>query len=199
MWRALAVGVAYQDRKQKRKREPDGDHTKVDKRYKKICRRGSRLQTQLAKTLKEETKTDEGTFDAMLTISNHVQRNITVINIDTRRFVKYRTRDQRVGAPFEKTLYLLNRPEEKHYDAITSITGFFGCSYYCEPCNVRSTVKNKHRCPNSKRCRVCHREPEEHTQRIVELKCDHCYRLFYDQGCYDVHQEKGGMCHKSWK
>ena len=195
MWRALVVGIAYHDRKAMLKADPNGYHREIDKYYKKICRHGSAFQTRLAEELKEETQTQEGTFDAMLIISNHVHRNITVLNLDVAQFVQYRTRDQCVGEPFEETLYLLNRPGENHYDCVTSITGFLACGYYCEPCNVRTSNKNYHRCPGN--CRVC--LAREHTIPIPKIQCDHCHRFFLFQDCYDKHKVRGAICHKRWK
>ncbi len=46
------------------------------------------------------------------------------------------------------------------------------------PCEYTALlcVEKRHYCckPDSKRCYVCHREPEEHVKKIEKLICDHC-------------------------
>ena len=41
-----------------------------------------------------------------------------------------------------------------HYDAITKVTGFLGCIYYCEYCDVGYTNRGAHRCADG--CDGCY-------------------------------------------
>lgn len=197
MWRAIVVCIHYQNRNELIAADP-GNEKKYKTWYKKVARVQSSQQGVLARLLQQGTQTDQGTFDELVTISNyeHVKRNITVISLDEPKYILFRTADQCAGKPYSRTIYLWKQGD--HYNSINSITGFLGCSYYCENCMVRSHDKYKHRCPDSTRCRLCKREREEHQDRLqMKIQCEPCFRWFDDQICYDLHKQD--LCKRTWK
>jgi len=194
MWRSLAVAITYQDRKELLSL----DRTETEKKailavWKAITRPNSKSQLTVALRLQQSTNTTAGTFDDLITISNHIERNISVVNFDEEKFIEFRTADQREHA-FKKTLYLLRR--DQHYDPINSITGFFGRAYYCDPCNIQSNRKYAHRCPHQ--CRSCYRDMKDHVDPYPSYtRCDQCYRVFKDKECYTIHVK--AVCKVSWR
>jgi hypothetical protein len=125
LWRAITVVKAFQDKKEK----------KITlNQYKVIASSSKVKQETMARELKEATMTKNGDLDDIRTISQYLKVNITVVCPDIRDNILFRTADS--GDPrdvHETTLYLLKVVE--HFDAINSITGFFGCIYYCDRCN----------------------------------------------------------------
>ena len=76
---------------------------------------------------------------------------------------------------------------QKHYDYIKSITGFLGCSYYCEFCDVgyknRESHVCAHICKGSYRIGKCPSESKEYD-------CCYCHRRFFNAECIKKKQKK---------
>lgn len=194
-WRALVVCRAYAQYQTHPIDGVDDARAQAHKRYKKIARHGSRLQTNLAQQLQRDTRTYNGNLDDLVTIAHHWKCNITVINRSMPKWVEFRTCDTAAGAAYDTTLYMLR--VDDHFLAINSIKGFFATDFYCDACNVH-TCNGRHRCPGSTKCWLCNREPEEHVDpRIPSIRCDVCFRTFDDGGCYGIHLNK--LCKRSWR
>ena len=84
--------------------------------------------------------------------------------------------------PEMQIIYLLL--DRDHFDLITSPSGFFRNSYFCDTCNKPFEDKTDHRCGGV--CRQCNRFREEceDTQR---QKCSECLRTFNNPTCFDLH------------
>ena len=90
--------------------------------------------------------------------------------------------------PKEKQLVLIKTGE--HYHACTSLTGFFGSSYYCTECEKSfKTNDTKHPKCRGKKCFA--REQRECTayQHNVQatLYCPSCCRSFFSADCFSNH------------
>ena len=44
---------------------------------------------------------------------------------------------------------------EEHYYAVTSLSAWFGRSYYCVDCEVGYNTHSKHKCKTSRKCHFC--------------------------------------------
>ncbi len=197
LWRALVVGMAYQDRR-KREREHPEQKNQALKTYKKIARHGSAEQKRLAAALKHATNTETGSLEELATISNFVKRNITVVNRESTGMIEFRTIDARHAKPYDDTLYVLRDRQDHHFTTINSMTGFFACSYYCDSCNVKTMKKGDHRCPNLHTCRLCDRPPAAHLNLANPAKtCAHCFRTIRDLDCFALHLRV--ICTRSWR
>ena len=70
-----------------------------------------------------------------------------------------------------------------HYDTITNIKGFQGCSYYCEFCDQGYNHRGDHACPNG--CTSCYSPtPCLHEQNQYCVKCK---RTFHSASCFANH------------
>ena len=64
---------------------------------------------------------------------------------------------------------------QKHYDYIKSMTGFLGCGYYCEFCDVGYKNRESHTCSHI--CKGCFRIGKC-VSESKEFNCCYCYRRF---------------------
>jgi hypothetical protein len=79
----------------------------------------------------------------------------------------------------------------RHYYAVTSISGYFGCRRFCDECNKRFyTISeyNFHQC--SEKCKSCKFSKHFTNRREKEIKCEHCLRIFYGNACFENHNKK---------
>ena len=75
--------------------------------------------------------------------------------------------------------------KDKHFDTITSISGFIGKSYYCKRCLKGYDHTTEHLCPAMcRRCRAFGCEWND-----TRKTCDDCERTFKNQACYDHHKQ----------
>ena len=88
--------------------------------------------------------------------------------------------------------------EDGHYDALTSLPGFFGKNYICSSCLLSYDHAGKHACPNNAaiHCGACLQEgcPDHldayRARRSATLGCNQCGRQFYGDTCVTAHQQK---------
>ena len=79
---------------------------------------------------------------------------------------------------------------DHHYDTITKVTGFLGCSYYCEYCDIgytyRYTYRGDHRCSDG--CDGCYNDiPYTYDRKIF---CRDRKRTFRSPACFNNHKQK---------
>ena len=85
---------------------------------------------------------------------------------------------------------------QKHYDYIKSITGFLGCAYYCEFCDVGYKNRESHVCSHI--CKGCYRIGKCASESN-EYDCCYCHRRFFSAECIKNHRivqgsEKKSIC-----
>ena len=73
---------------------------------------------------------------------------------------------------------------ENHYDLITTMSGYLGCSYYCEVCEKGYDHKENHYCTSV--CPECHCANEECLPDCGRF-CIDCRRMFRSEHCYQQH------------
>ena len=108
------------------------------------------------------------------------------------------TRGYRVdafGPPQEKQLVLLYNGH--HYDAVTSLPGYFASNYFCGCCLKPYDHEGQHACSNNPdHCPAClqnfcsdYREAKGQ-RRSASLPCDRCKRKFFGETCVLQHRSK---------
>ena len=96
----------------------------------------------------------------------------------------------------EKQLAILH--ENGHYDALTSLPGFFSSGYFCGRCLHPYDHLGQHACPNATgiHCPACCQETcsDYHeaykTKRLASHVCNSCRRVFYGPSCLELHSSK---------
>ena len=197
MWRSIVVSLYYQKSREEHCLGLQEEERKQRKKeYEKIKRANSAEQQRQAQALYTAIGANiEGTIEDLPTVANHLQWNITVLNMRCSRFIEYRTA-LHTDRDFSRTLYILRQND--HFHAISTITGFLACNYYCDACDVRSKTRDEHRCQHEDGCFYCHKSIDEHENKLEPAKqCTNCFRIFDYNQCYDKHLEK--MCRSSWK
>ena len=96
------------------------------------------------------------------------------------------------GPPQEKQLALLY--DEGHYDAITTLPGFFASSYFCARCFQPYNTEGQHACRNNPdHCPAClQNNCPDYTEAKcrglrASLPCCSCKRLFHGETCLNSH------------
>ena len=88
--------------------------------------------------------------------------------------------------------------EDGHYDALSSLPGFFGKSYFCARCFRPYNNEGQHACPKNREnhCGAClqkgctdHIHAYQH-YRSPNVRCEPCGRSFYGDSCLDNHRSK---------
>ena len=92
-----------------------------------------------------------------------------------------------------KEIYVLL--SENHYDLITTMSGYLGCSYYCAVCEKAYENKERHYCVSV--CPECHCINEECVADGGTF-CKDCRRMFRSAHCYQHHLSKG-ICQYHFK
>ena len=77
-------------------------------------------------------------------------------------------------------LYLV---DDNHFHAISSVTGFFSSTYFCEKCLKHYNNKEKHQCETT--CIVCKTTKCPKTVHIII--CNKCNMTCRSQDCFDRH------------
>jgi hypothetical protein len=154
------------------------------------------IQRDLAKKLLKMCQIDIPLEDSGLTleqiqeIEKKIKTQINIVNSQNFNEIIYS------GPNYKDKIYLYKRGN--HFDVITSITGFYGCVYYCHVRKKRFDHKNG--CPQCKAVKVClictgkvHNNPEPEW-----IKCNTCFRCFWNQDCFNRHLETKA-CEIIWK
>jgi hypothetical protein len=95
-----------------------------------------------------------------------------------------------------------------HFNKISSMTAFYGQSYYCEKCDKPYQNKDKHKCKKvDKMCIMCFKskheedlakraehQPKANTKQ--RIYCEKCNRYCFNQECLENHSE---VCEKFYK
>ena len=87
--------------------------------------------------------------------------------------------------------------DDSHYDALTSLAGFFGRSYFCGRCYQAYNTQGQHACTqNPFHCGACLQEgcadylaAYDH-YRSATVSCQSCGRQFYGEHCLTNHMTK---------
>lgn len=194
LWRAIVVCSAHWTYKTNASRQP---HLRAQFRrdYKRIARPGSADQRVKAESLRDGCgPAQRPTYHAVGVLANYLRINITVLEASAPKWVAFRSAQS--GVQYGRTFYVLKTGE--HFDAVTSITGFFAHSYYCESCCVAFNTKSHHKCSRTPWCLLCLRPPSAHVEPLPEsIFCDNCSRTFRDRECHEIHTH--AICIKSWR
>ena len=83
--------------------------------------------------------------------------------------------------------------EDKHFDTITSLEGFFGSSYFCSTCLKPHDNLETHMCKaNPHYCLAC-KQPdckEFSRDKKPQIYCEDCNKCFYGETCFKNHKTK---------
>ena len=84
--------------------------------------------------------------------------------------------------------------EDKHYDTLTSLPGFFRTSYFCgwclKPYNEQGSEGKGVHCPGCQQ-NECNNYIEAYLRkRPAHIPCRHCHPQFYGDACFQLHQTK---------
>ena len=162
-------------------------------------KRGRSEQEKRAKALHATARVPEGPcgigeialFQIVLS-----EYQIIVVSMEKAGQIIYKGPSQ----PKDKQLILIKL--KSHYHGCTSLSGFFGKSYYCVECEkgFSSNDLKHHRCPG-KKCFACHQANcQDFNQRdegeVAELPCHRCHRFFFGPICQTnhlLHNSSGGL------
>lgn len=193
--RALVVAEAHAERGSNRSGA-------LHERYEAIRYPGSRLQRAEAQQLVERAGVEiPGTGCGMLEISRFqdflAPKGLAIViyelgKLGTGDAVFYNgtasVTDRRLSVT--SRLNILYNPAERHFDAITSLTGASAGRFFCEGCNKKFNKGNDHRC--SHRCPQCLGTPQCDS-RAAKLECPDCRRVFRGNACLDRHRKEGSF------
>ena len=150
------------------------------------CKRGFPLQEEYAKQLHNEAGVPLGACGLReIQLFQNTLSEYQLIVIDAE--LGYQLIFKGQPKPKEKQLVLTKHKE--HYHTCTSLTGFFGASYYCTQCEKSFVVDDgqHHRC-NGKRCYACQQTKCKAFQDAqATFYCPECCRSFFNQQCYQNH------------
>ena len=82
--------------------------------------------------------------------------------------------------------------DDKHFDAIVMIKGFFTKSKFCIRCNIPYEKATDHICTSS--CPACHRSD---CFKHNEVRCSRCNQTCRSTDCFDLHKVKK-TCQTTW-
>ena len=90
----------------------------------------------------------------------------------------------------ERILYLLK--SEHHYDCITTLSGFFTRSYWCDDCDrAFSNDDPAHHSCQGRHCFSCGENPCPDRFEKAHLPCEDCHGRFLGPTCFDKHKTNG--------
>jgi hypothetical protein len=102
---------------------------------------------------------------------------------------------------FSRHLQEDKNPRDGHYDAIKTLSSFFGAESYCLSCEKPYDNASSHTAQCKSRCMNCTQVGPTFPckpQYGYNLKCDTCNKTFYNEDCHNAHIEKN-TCHKIHK
>tara|TARA_R100001086_G_scaffold243116_1_gene171605 strand:- start:2739 stop:6575 length:3837 start_codon:yes stop_codon:yes gene_type:complete len=175
------------------------------------CKRGRKIQEQLAKELLEDCglPARKLCLEDIKHMEHYSGYQITIIDGDDYNNIYYPDVNSKTYHPPEddtQTIYLYKH--KGHVDLIANnrVAGFFGKANFCHKCKKCYKDKEKHKC--SFKCNMCCRCdcPAIHIPKAEKkffINCASCDRYFPCKECYDNHlkpDKKGkSVCDKVWK
>ena len=150
------------------------------------CKRGFPLQEEYAKDLHIQAGVPLGACGLPeLQLFQNYLSDYQLVLIDAQ--MGFQLTFKGPPKPKEKQLVLIKNKD--HYHTCTSLTGFFGTSYYCAQCEKGFAVDDSrhHRC-KGKRCYACQQTnclAYQDTQ--ATFYCPQCHRSFFNRQCYENH------------
>jgi hypothetical protein len=153
-------------------------------------RMGRNLQTTLAQELCNqlgEYNKNYFTLDDIANIEKVLNIQIKVVAAECFISIIYS------GAEKDVKVYLYKNGT--HFDTISSMTAFYGQSYYCEKCDKPYQNKDKHKCKTKdKICIMCFKSITKKTAK--RIYCEKCNRYCFNQECLQNHSE---VCEQFYK
>ena len=163
-------------------RDHDHDHWVT-----RSVKRGFPLQEELAKQLHRMARVPQGPCglqEIQMFQTYLVDYQIIVICAEMGYHIIFKGPTK----PKEKQLILIKT--RQHYHACTSLTGFFGSSYFCTECEKSFKVADTHhhKC-RGKKCYACEqRQCTSYRQADrATLHCPSCCRYFFSADCFSNH------------
>lgn len=153
-----------------------------------------RLQTDFARELCDwlgEYNEEAFTLEDIRNVKNLFNIQIKIIRAESFNSVIYK------GAEKDVIVHLYK--SGNHFDLITSVTAFFGSSYYCKKCHTPlSTDRQKtHRCKKDKKvCELCMKEEHSPLSKN-KVYCPQFNRYCYNQTCFGDHEFS--VCYVAYK
>ena len=87
-------------------------------------------------------------------------------------------------------LYLLK--SDNHFDGITTLSGFFNRSYWCDDCDrAFNTDDPAHHSCQGRHCFACGENPCPDRFEKPHLPCEECHGLFFGPTCFREHKTNG--------
>ncbi|CAH1372355.1 unnamed protein product [Tenebrio molitor] len=181
--RAVIVGLTYHTNIILGK-----EYDRNDIRY---IRMGRNLQTTLAQELCNqlgEYNRNYFTLDDIANIERLLNIQIKIVAAECFNSIIY--------SGLEKDVKVYLYKNGNHFDTISSMTGLYGQSYYCEKCDKPYQNKDGHKCKTKdKICVMCNHK-EDPSKRIY---CEKCNRYCFNQKCLENHSEVCERFHKCLK
>ena len=186
--RAVVVGMCYSER----------ENTETEnKRWNHIRHSNSPLQkTEAEKLLKEAgvSPTQPVGIDEYRQIQTFLYKKNYVIKVHHQHSKVEKVFENSIVTSESKIIHMYFH--QNHYDYIKSITGFLGCSYYCEFCDVGYKNRESHVCSHI--CKGCYRIGKCPSES-KEYDCCYCHRRFFNAECMKKHRivqgnEKKSIC-----
>jgi len=167
-------------------------------------KQGSKSQREGAENicaaLGKDTHDDPFDLADIKRMEDHLKLSICIVDYDNNNSRLYEGTNV-----YPKKVYFLKQGNHFHY--IKSIKGYFATSYFCEPCFVAYSHKEKHCCPTNFSCNSCHQAKINHhnvrnenpeTKYEKYIPCHDCNYTFPLQACFD-HHITSGLCGRRWK
>ena len=90
----------------------------------------------------------------------------------------------------DRILYLLK--SQNHFDCITTLSGFFNRSYWCDDCDrAFNTDDPAHHSCQGRHCFACGCNPCPDRFEKPHLPCEQCHGLFFGPTCFREHKSNG--------
>lgn len=146
------------------------------------CKRGFPLQQQYAQELHREANVPQGPCGLReIQLFQNALSEYQLIVIDAEMGYQLTFK----GSTRSKDKQLILIKVQDHYHACTSLTGFFGSSYFCLHCEKSFRVDDSrhHRC-NGKRCYACQQTTcMAYQEGQPTIYCQECCRSFFNGQC----------------
>ena len=175
--RAVAVGICHVNRE---------DTDEWRRKWAKIRNHTCLLQEDEAETILEEAGISPNQpcgLDEYRIIQTFLYAKDYVIKVHQQSTGVELVFDHPIVNEQSKVIHLYYH--QGHYDYISSITGFLGCSYYCEFCNIGYSNRESHLCAH--KCKACFSMKK--CASNTSIRCGDCRRLFHGKTCFQNHKK----------